>query len=105
MSNKDQKQKGGFVAGIPEDIDAFRRQLSFRSWHRGTREADLLLGSFADAHLKRFGWDELQEFHELMGQSDPDLYDWITGREPLPEHLQSSVADLLLSHKKHKSTD
>ena len=35
-----------------ESIDARRRKrLRFRAWHRGIREADLILGPFADAHI------------------------------------------------------
>jgi antitoxin CptB len=101
MSAKDQKKKGVFVADTPDDIDAFRRQLTFRSWHRGTREADLLLGSFADRHLVDFGWTELHDYRRLMEESDPDLYNWISGREPLPDTLRSNVADLLMAHKRN----
>ena len=104
MSTKGHKQKGVFVAETPDDIDAFRRQLTFRSWHRGTREADLLLGSFADRHLAGFDWDELHQYQRLMEESDPDLYNWISGREPLPEGLRSPVADLLMSHKRNPLT-
>ncbi|MEM8588397.1 MAG: succinate dehydrogenase assembly factor 2 [Pseudomonadota bacterium] len=100
MSVKGQKQKGVFAADTPDDIDAFRRQLTFRSWHRGTREADLLLGGFADRHLASFGWDELHSYRRLIEESDPDLYNWITGREPVPDRLKSPVADLLVAHKR-----
>lgn len=99
MTAKGQPQKGVFAAGTPTDIDAFRRQLTFRSWHRGTREADLLLGGFADRHLAAFDWAELHHYQRLMEESDPDLYNWISGREPLPESLRSTVSDLLLKHK------
>lgn len=105
MSVKGQKQKGVFVSNAPNDIDAFRRQLTFRSWHRGTRESDLLLGSFADRHLADFDWDELHQYSRLMEESDPDLYNWISGREILPDDLRSPVADLLMAHKRNPTTD
>src|SRR3712207_8053315 len=38
-----------------------RRRLHFRSWHRGTKEADLLVGSFADAYLAMMNSDELED--------------------------------------------
>ena len=40
-------------------------RLKFRSWHRGTREMDLLLGSFADAHLPLFAPEELDRYETL----------------------------------------
>ena len=35
-----------------EDIAIRRRRLRYRAWHRGTKEMDLVLGPFADAHLE-----------------------------------------------------
>jgi antitoxin CptB len=74
------------------------KRLKFRSWHRGTREMDLLLGRFADAHLAAFSPAELDQYEELLKQSDPDLYNWITGAEtPLPE-FNHDVMKLLCTY-------
>ncbi len=48
----------------PREIQ--RRRLRFRSWHRGTREADLMLGRFADAHLAAFTTDQLDRYAALL---------------------------------------
>ena len=64
--------------------EARRRRLLFRAWHRGTREADLLLGRFADAHVPDFDAAELVSFEALLTESDPDIYDWVTGRQAPP---------------------
>ncbi len=82
----------------PPTLDARRRRLRFRSWHRGTREMDLLLGSFADAHLASFSAGQLDRYEALLGCNDPDLYDWIAGRAAVPEDCRSDVLDLLLAH-------
>lgn len=59
----------------------------FRAWHRGTREADLLLGRFADAHVPGFDAAQLDRFEALLTESDPDIYDWVTGRlSPPADH-------------------
>jgi antitoxin CptB len=79
--------------------EVLRRRLRFRSWHRGTREADLLLGSFADRHLAAFDEAQLRRFEVLLEHADADLYAWFSGREPLPAELASDVAALLLSHR------
>lgn len=81
------------------DPEIRRRQLRFRSWHRGTREADLLLGSFADAHIPAFSEAQLEEYETLLGFSDPDLYNWMTGREPVPSAADNSVMHLLMQHE------
>ena len=76
-------------------LEALRRKLGFRAWHRGTREADLLIGSFADRHLPEFGPDELRQFERLLTENDPDIYDWMTGRKPVPREHANRVTDLL----------
>jgi antitoxin CptB len=69
--------------------DIRRKRLSFRSWHRGTRESDLILGRFDDGQLDRY--------EALLECTDADLFDWITGRAiPPPEH-DHDVTRLLLS--------
>jgi antitoxin CptB len=70
------------------------KRLSYRAWRRGTREADLILGSFADQHLASFTADELDAFEALLNQPDPDLFDWIKGA-PAPEALDGPVLSLL----------
>lgn len=82
-----------------QPADIRRRRLRYRSWHRGTREADLLLGSFADSHLAGFGDAELDRYEALLECPDPDLFDWIAGRSaPPPEH-DHDVTRLLLSFR------
>jgi len=74
-------------------------RLHFRSWHRGTREMDLLLGSFADAHLAAFTPEEFGQYEALLLHSDPDLYNWITGKETIPAEYDNSVTLKLLAHR------
>jgi antitoxin CptB len=80
---------------ISKDLDTLRRKLGFRAWHRGTREADLLIGSFADAHLVSFDEIELAQFQRLLKENDPDIYDWMTGRTPVPPEHDNRVTVLL----------
>ena len=65
--------------------DPRRKRLRFRSWHRGIKEMDLLLGPFADRHLGGMSEGDLDGYEALLEESDPDLYNWISGREPIPE--------------------
>ena len=80
-------------------VDKRRERLRYHSWHRGTREMDLLLGSFADAHLRAFSDEQLTRYAALLEQSDPDLYDWITGKKQPPLELHDDVMKLLTAHK------
>ncbi len=79
----------------PEALEALRRKLGFRAWHRGTREADLLIGSFADRHLPEFDAVALGQFAALLTENDPDIYDWMTGRSPVPPEHDNPVTAAL----------
>jgi len=74
-----------------DDIDLFRKQLRFRAWHRGTREADLVLGPFAERYLPTFGAAELQQFETFLAQEDPDIFNWLTGQAEPPAPVNGTV--------------
>jgi antitoxin CptB len=62
------------------------KKLRFRAWRRGFREADLILGPFADKHVSAMSAAELDKFERLLDQPDQDLYAWIVGTlAPPPE--------------------
>src|SRR5437868_5132151 len=86
------------------DIDIRRKRLLFRSWHRGTREADLILGSFAEMYLAGFDEPRLDQYQVLLDCPDADLFDWIFGRAaPPPEH-DTEVTRLLLAFQYNPRT-
>jgi antitoxin CptB len=76
-----------------------RKRLIYRSWHRGTREMDLLLGSFADRYVPGFDAGQLDRFEKMLNISDPDLYDWVSARVPPPANALDDVLELFLSHR------
>ena len=69
--------------------------LRFRAWRRGFREADLILGPFADTHVGRFTPAQLDEFSTLLDQPDHDLYGWIVGQSPAPSAFDGEVLALI----------
>jgi antitoxin CptB len=74
-------------------LEPLRRKLTFRAWHRGTREADLLIGTFADRHIASFDAEQLAQFDRLLAENDPDIYEWMTGQSEIPaEHINSVTA-------------
>jgi antitoxin CptB len=74
-----------------EGLDLRRRKLLFRSWHRGMREMDLIMGRFADAAIERLSDGDLTEFEQLIEVPDRDLLAWITGEEPVPADHDSAL--------------
>jgi antitoxin CptB len=60
------------------------KRLRFRAWHRGTKEADLMIGGFCDAHCDRWSEDEIVWFEALMEEQDVDIMAWAMGTLPCP---------------------
>ena len=71
--------------------DSRLKKLRFRAWRRGFREADLILGGFADARLEQLSGEELDQFEALLEAPDPELYAWILGRETAPDIHDTAV--------------
>lgn len=64
------------------------RRLYYRAWHRGTREADFLIGGFFDRHSPGWGAAELDWFEALLNEDDVDVMAWAIGTQPVPKHFQ-----------------
>jgi antitoxin CptB len=74
-----------------DGLDERRKRLLFRCWHRGTREMDLIIGRFADAHLADLTDAELTELEALIELPDPDLYAALTGAGDIPPDMARGV--------------
>jgi antitoxin CptB len=64
-----------------EGLDGRRRRILFRSWHRGIREMDLVLGRFADAQLSALSEAELDDYERLLEIPDQQFFAWVSGAE------------------------
>lgn len=84
---------------MSDALDIRRKRLLFRSWHRGTKEADLLLGSFAERHLAELTAEQLDGYEALLEGDDSELYDWLAGRAPPPAGQDEELIRLLLDFR------
>jgi antitoxin CptB len=62
-------------------------RLRFRAWHRGTREADYIVGGFFDRHHQHWSENELAWFEDLLAEEDPDVMGWAMGTQGVPERF------------------
>ena len=60
------------------------KRLRFRATHRGTREADMMIGGFCDAHCDGWSDAEIAEFEALLEEQDVDIMGWAIGTIPVP---------------------
>ena len=68
-----------------DGLDDRRRRLLFRSWHRGIREMDLIMGRFSDAHIEHLTEGELDDYERLMDMRDQEILSWIDGTATVPQ--------------------
>jgi antitoxin CptB len=85
------------------DLDPRRRRILFRAWHRGTREMDLLMGSFTDSEIRTMSEDDLAELEALAEVPDRDLFSWITGKVETPDNYDTSLFRRLKAFHTHSS--
>lgn len=80
-------------------MDIRRKKLAYRANYRGFKEADLILGGFAKAHIAELSEEELTMFEELLGAPDQDIYEWISGKAPTPAQYETSLIAKLRQYK------
>ena len=80
----------------PTAMEARRKRLKFRCHHTGMKENDLLFGTFADRHLDELSDDDVVWLEFLLGDNnDIDLFNWVTGKTPVPAELEHPVMRML----------
>lgn len=72
-------------------LDERRKRLLFRSWHRGMREMDYVLGHFANETIADMSEADLDSFEQLMQVPDPDMYKWLSGTQPTPPNWDTEL--------------
>ena len=67
----------------------------FRSWHRGTREADYMIGGFFDSFSANWSEEELVWFERLLAEDDVDIMAWALKTQPVPDEFQGAQMELM----------
>ncbi len=82
---------------MPPADEVRLKRARLRAWRRGFREADLILGPFADSQLSDMGGDALSQFERLLEENDHHVYAWIVGTAPTPAEFDNEVMAALRS--------
>ncbi len=77
-----------------ETAEARLKRMAMRSWRRGTKEMDLVLGPFADSHLAGMTEDDLLVYDALLAENDQDLMAWLLGQTAPPARFRALLARL-----------
>jgi antitoxin CptB len=76
-------------------LDEELRALKYRAWHRGTREADMMIGGFFDAHHAAWSEADRAWFSDLLNEQDVDIMAWAIGIDVAPARFHGPMLDAL----------
>ncbi len=82
-------------------LSARQRRILFRSWHRGIREMDLILGCFADAEIASLCESELDDYERLLEAQDRDVFSWLTFEAETPSTYDTPVLRKIRAFHSH----
>jgi antitoxin CptB len=82
-----------YIAAMPSEAEL--KRLHWRAHHRGTREADMLIGGFFDAHHASWSADERAMFEDMLEEQDVDIMAWAHGTAQAPERFAGPMIDAL----------
>ena len=90
-------------APAPQDSNDIRiRRIRYRSWHRGCKETDVILGNFADQCLYTLDpITELDLYETLLDEQDVDIWNWLTDKTSLGNGAYDSLKLRLQSFALH----
>ncbi|WP_339690071.1 succinate dehydrogenase assembly factor 2 [uncultured Parasphingorhabdus sp.] len=77
------------------DRETKLKRLQFRAWHRGTREADFLIGGFFDRYSQGWSDEEIGWFENLLIEDDVDVMAWAIGTLPVPDVFSGPQMDVM----------
>ena len=85
--------KGHYLLPMPSDPGL--KRLRWRAHHRGTQEADRLIGGFFDAHHASWNADERAQFEALLDEQDVDIMAWAIGTAEPPKRFAGPMIEAL----------
>jgi antitoxin CptB len=77
------------------DRDIRLKRLRFRAWHRGTKEADLMIGGFFDAHGAGWNAEQIEWFEAFLEEQDVDIMAWAMRVQEVPDQWEGPMMDTM----------
>lgn len=77
------------------DLPTRFARAKFRAWHRGTREADYMIGGYFDRYHNDWNDEDLRWFETLLDEDDVEIMAWALQTEPVPERFAGTQMALM----------
>lgn len=68
---------------LPREL--WLKRLTYRSWHRGCKETDLVLGTYCAARVAQLDEAQMQLFEAFLDEDDAEIWAWLTEKTPCPK--------------------
>ncbi|MEL6583844.1 MAG: succinate dehydrogenase assembly factor 2 [Pseudomonadota bacterium] len=88
-------REGANTGQSDEDRETRLKRMKIRSWRRGIKEMDLILGPFADGALRAQNDTFLDAYDALLNEYDQDLYMWFSGQTAAPAEHQATIETIM----------
>ncbi len=85
--------------------DIQKKRLIYRATHRGTKEADTIIGGFVTAKIDTLSDTQRDSLEQVLDQADADLMDWLRGRRPMPVDDTWEILSLIKDYQQSLLTD
>lgn len=85
------------------ELDVRQKKALYRSWHRGTKEMDLLLGRFADAYIDTLSDEEMSIYETMLDIPDREFFAWLIGNKPVPANYDNVIFRRILAFHQENS--
>ncbi len=79
--------------------EILKKQIIYRSQHRGNKEMDILLGSFVNEHIEHLKYEELNELLKLLSMDDEIIQKWYFEKKSCNPILNSNLSNKLKKFK------
>ncbi|MCH8685217.1 FAD assembly factor SdhE [Pedomonas mirosovicensis] len=80
---------------MTSDLEGRKRRLLFRASHRGTKEADIMIGSFVERNLATMSEEDVAWFERFLEENDVEIMAWMIGRKQPPAEFEGSIMDAM----------
>lgn len=89
---------GSAGSNPPLERPLWLKRLRYRSWHRGCKETDLVLGRYCDAKIEALPEEKLALFEALLDEDDADIWAWLTDKTPCPNPAYGDLLEELKTY-------
>ena len=79
--------------------EKIKKQIIYRSTHRGSKEMDLLIGTFVRKNINKFKDDELNDLNEFILSDDETLYKLYFDKKVINHTLNKKISKMFKNFK------